>query len=138
MLDSDPHHPGHFGFDHWLTVTNFFDMNPVMSCMGKFEDFKGDSSEIIVAESLKFIKQKKDDGKPFLTVIWYGSPHSPWVASRRDQIKGRMAGSGRWTCARSAAPNAARSGGLRSSSAWRPTGGLSSSPSAGSSSVRRL
>jgi arylsulfatase A-like enzyme len=88
VLDSDPHHPGHFGFDHWLTVTNFFDMNPVMSRMGKFEEFEGDSSEIIVAEALKFIKQNQNDGKPFLTVIWYGSPHSPWTASPQDQIKG--------------------------------------------------
>jgi arylsulfatase A-like enzyme len=88
VLDSDPHHPGNFGFDHWLTVTNFFDMNPVMSCMGKFEEFQGDSSEVIVAEALKFIEQKSSDGKPFFTVIWYGSPHSPWVASQQDQIKG--------------------------------------------------
>ena len=88
VLDSDPHHPGHFGFDHWLTVTNFFDMNPVMSRMGKFEDFKGDSSEVIVAEALKFIEQTRNDRKPFFTVIWYGSPHSPWVADKQDQIKG--------------------------------------------------
>jgi arylsulfatase A-like enzyme len=88
VLDSDPHHPGNFGFDHWLTVTNFFDMNPVMSCMGKFEEFQGDSSEVIVAEALKFIEQKSSDGQPFFTVIWYGSPHSPWVASQQDQIKG--------------------------------------------------
>ncbi|MHC4581006.1 MAG: sulfatase-like hydrolase/transferase, partial [Planctomycetota bacterium] len=91
VLDSDPHHPGNFGFDHWLTVTNFFDMNPVMSCMGKFEEFQGDSSEVIVAEALKFIEQKSSDGKPFFTVIWYGSPHSPWVASPKDQIKGEEA-----------------------------------------------
>ena len=91
VLKSDPHHPGNFGFDHWLTVTNFFDMNPVMGRMGKFEEFQGDSSEVIVAEALKFIEQKKNDGKPSLTVIWYGSPHSPWVASQQDQIKGEEA-----------------------------------------------
>ncbi len=88
VLGSDPHHPGHFGFDHWLTVTNFFDMNPVMSRMGKFEEFRGDSSEIIVAESLKFIKRTETANKPFFVVIWYGSPHSPWVAGKRDQVKG--------------------------------------------------
>ncbi len=88
VLDSDPHHPGHFGFEHWLTVTNFFDMNPVMSRMGKFEEFQGDSSEIIVAEALKFMEQSQQKDKPFFTVIWYGSPHSPWVASEQDQIKG--------------------------------------------------
>jgi arylsulfatase A-like enzyme len=91
VLNSDPHHPGHFGFDHWLTVTNFFDMNPIMSRMGKFEDFKGDSSELIVGEALKFIERNKKDEKPFLTVIWYGSPHSPWTASEQDQIKGEQA-----------------------------------------------
>ena len=42
VLDSDPHHPGHFGFEHWLTVTNFFDMNPVLSRMSQFEEFVGD------------------------------------------------------------------------------------------------
>lgn len=93
VLDSDPHHPGHFGFDHWLTVTNFFDMNPVMSRMGQFEEFQGDSSEIIVAEALKFIEQSKNDGKPSFTVIWYGSPHSPWRASPQDHIKGEAANS---------------------------------------------
>ena len=93
VLDTDPHHPGHFGFDHWLTVTNFFDMNPVMSRMGEFEEFNGDSSEVIVAEALKFIEQTKNDHKPFFTVIWYGSPHSPWEASRQDQIKGEVSNS---------------------------------------------
>jgi arylsulfatase A-like enzyme len=89
VLASDPYHPGRFGFDHWLTVTNFFDMNPIMGRMGKFEEFKGDSSEVIVGEALKFIEQVKD--KPFFTVIWYGSPHSPWVASDKDQVDGEAA-----------------------------------------------
>lgn len=91
VLATDPYHPGHFGFDHWLTVTNFFDRNPVLSRMGKFEEFRGDSSDVIVGEALKFIARQKKAGKPFLTVIWYGSPHSPWVAGRKDQIKGESA-----------------------------------------------
>jgi arylsulfatase A-like enzyme len=85
VLASDTHHPGVFGFDEWLTVTNFFDMNPLMSRMGVFEEFKGDSSEVIVAEALKFIGRMKTAGKPSFTVIWYGSPHSPWVAAEDDQ-----------------------------------------------------
>jgi arylsulfatase A-like enzyme len=91
VLESDPHHPGHFGFDHWLTVTNFFDMNPIMSRMGKFEEFKGDSSEIIVNQALKFVEKSKNENKPSFTVIWYGSPHSPFVASKEDQVKGESA-----------------------------------------------
>ncbi len=86
VLASDPHHPGHFGFDEWLTVTNYFDLNPLMSHMGEFEAFEGDSSEIVVDEALKFAGRQKD--RPFLAVIWYGSPHSPWRASETDQVEG--------------------------------------------------
>ena len=93
VLESDPYHPGHFGFDQWLSVTNFFDRNPILSRMGKVEEFEGDSSEIIVSEALKFIKQQQGDDKPFFTVIWYGSPHSPWRASEADQIEGEPANS---------------------------------------------
>jgi arylsulfatase A-like enzyme len=85
VLESDTHHPGTFGFDEWLTVTNFFDMNPIMSRMGSFEQFQGDSSEIIVAEALKFIERQSRSGKPSFTVIWYGSPHSPFIASEKDR-----------------------------------------------------
>ena len=91
VLDSDPHHPGHFGFEHWLTVTNFFDMNPVLSRMGEFEEFVGDSSEIVVDEALKFISKAAKDDRPCFTVIWYGSPHSPFAASEEDQIQGESA-----------------------------------------------
>ena len=85
ILEDDSHNPGAFGFDTWLSVTNFFDRNPVMSRQGKFEDFKGDSSEIIVAEALKFIGRQVKARKPFFTVIWYGTPHSPWMATALDK-----------------------------------------------------
>jgi arylsulfatase A-like enzyme len=84
VLESDTHHPGTFGFEEWLTVTNFFDMNPIMSRRGSFEEFKGDSSEVIVAEALKFIEKQTESGRPSFTVIWYGSPHSPFIASEKD------------------------------------------------------
>lgn len=88
LLDTDPHHPGHFGFDYWLTVTNYFDRDPIMSRMGKFEEFAGDSSEIVVDEALGFIGKTARDGRPSFTVIWYGSPHSPFLASEEDRISG--------------------------------------------------
>jgi arylsulfatase A-like enzyme len=83
VLGDDITSPGAIGFDTWLTVTNFFDLNPIMSRAGKFEEFKGDSSEVIVAEALKFMK-KQEDG-PFFAVIWYGSPHAPWMATEEDR-----------------------------------------------------
>ena len=85
ILRTDTHGPHVFGFEKWLSVTNFFDLNPVMSRQGKFEEFKGDSSEIIVDEALKFMQQETKRGKPFFCVIWYGTPHSPWIALDKDK-----------------------------------------------------
>ena len=84
VLGEDTHSPGAFGFDHWLTATNYFDMDPLLGRMGEFEDFKGDSSEVAVAEALKFIGEKAATQSTF-TVIWYGSPHDPMVASDEDR-----------------------------------------------------
>ncbi len=84
ILASDTHHPGTFGFDEWLSVTNFFDLNPILSRQGEFEDFRGDSSEIIVAEALDFIGRQQQSNHPSFTVIWYGSPHSPFLANPDD------------------------------------------------------
>ena len=56
-----------------------------MSRMGVFEDFQGDSSEIIVDQAMDFIRQQAAADKPFFTVIWYGTPHSPFIAVDADK-----------------------------------------------------
>ena len=71
VLKDDSHSPGKFGFDHWLTVTNFFDIDPLMSENGSFIDLKGNSSEIIVKKALEFIKEKTN--------------HDPFLASEKDR-----------------------------------------------------
>ena len=85
ILEEDVRGPGPFGFDDWISVTNFFDRDPLMSRNGIFEAFKGDSSEIIVEEALKFIGRQAGAKKPFLAVIWYGTPHSPFRAGEEDK-----------------------------------------------------
>lgn len=85
ILGDDSHNPGAFGFDEWLSVTNYFDRDPVMSRKGVFVEFKGDPSEIIVDEALTFIKTHTAAKKPFFAVIWTGSPHAPWDASEEDR-----------------------------------------------------
>jgi arylsulfatase A-like enzyme len=85
ILAEDTHHPGKFGFEEWLSVTNFFDRDPIMSRNGRFVEFAGDSSEIIVDEALKFIGRQAAAGRPSLTIIWYGTPHSPFRASDEDK-----------------------------------------------------
>ena len=85
IFADDSHNPGNFGFDEWLSVTNFFDRDPIMSRKGEFTEFEGDSSEIIVDEAMKFITSQVQAGNPFLTVIWYGTPHDPFWASDEDK-----------------------------------------------------
>lgn len=84
ILSSDDHNPGEFGFDRWLSVTNFFDRDPILSRRGKFEQFMGDSSEIVVQQALRFIGSQKSNDTPSFTVIWYGTPHNPFKASDQD------------------------------------------------------
>lgn len=85
ILASDPRSPGAFGFDEWVSVTNFFDQNPLMSRKGKFEEFTGDSSEITVAEAAKFLEKNRAGEKPMFAVVWFGSPHSPYKALPEDK-----------------------------------------------------
>lgn len=84
ILATDNHNPGVFGFEEWLSVTNFFDRNPVLGRKGKLEEHSGDSSEVVVDEALKFISMQVRAKQPFFTVIWFGTPHSPFVASEED------------------------------------------------------
>ncbi|GAB5440471.1 MAG: sulfatase-like hydrolase/transferase [Fuerstiella sp.] len=85
ILIGDERHPGHFGFDRWTSVTNFFDRDPLMSRQGEIQQYYGDSSELIVKLALQFIEDNAKQDQPSLTVIWYGSPHSPFDASEDDR-----------------------------------------------------
>ena len=85
VLAKDTHHPGKFGFDSWLSVTNFFDRDPILSRQGEFVEFQGDSSEIVVDEAIQFIEKQATQKRPFFTVIWYGTPHSPFRAAPEDK-----------------------------------------------------
>jgi len=85
IFEDDEYSPGVFGFDKWVSTTNFFDIDPIMSDNGNIVDFKGSSSEVIVNEALKFIEKNVKEIKPFFTVIWDGSPHNPFVSSKDDK-----------------------------------------------------
>mgnify|MGYP005853715847 CR=1 FL=1 len=85
ILGDDPYSPGKFGFDEWVSVSNFYDVNPLMSRAGKFEQFEGDSSEIAVAEAVRFLETHRASGRPMFAVIWFGTPHSPFRALDADK-----------------------------------------------------
>jgi arylsulfatase A-like enzyme len=85
ILATDPRGPGRFGFEEWVSVTNFFDRDPLLSRRGEFVAREGDSSEVIVAEAIEFLRRHRDGGRPMFAMIWFGSPHSPFQAAPADR-----------------------------------------------------
>jgi arylsulfatase A-like enzyme len=80
-----PTSPGAMGFHEWLSHDNFFELNPSLSRNGgPPEVHEGESSEILIKEAIRFIDQSVSEEKPFLTVIWFGSPHEPYSGLPQD------------------------------------------------------
>lgn len=84
VLAGDRYRPSQFGFDEWVSVSNFFDLNPLLSRQGKIEPLEGDSSEIAVRQAVDFLQRHHAEPKPMFAVIWFGSPHSPFKAQESD------------------------------------------------------
>lgn len=80
-----PTNPGAMGFQEWVSHDNFFELNPSLSRNGgPPEVFNGESSAVIVSEAIRFIDRAHKEGKPFLTVIWFGSPQEPYSGLPAD------------------------------------------------------
>ncbi len=77
--------PGKCGFDEWVSAPNFFDLDPVLSDKGKAVEFKGDSSDVTADLAVKFMRDCAAKKQPFLTVVWFGSPHAPHKALPEDR-----------------------------------------------------
>lgn len=82
ILPDDPNGPAHYGFDEYLSATNYIEMDPLMTHNSKIVSLKGESSVLMVEAGLKFIEAHKD--QPTFTVLWYGSPHLPYRALDQD------------------------------------------------------
>ena len=68
-----PTSPGAMGFDEWLSHDNFFELDPVLSRNGeKPELIRGESSEIIIDEAIRFIEKTSSAQQPFMIVVWFG------------------------------------------------------------------
>jgi len=75
--DSDPLSPRNVGFDESFSVSNYFELDWTFGRNGVPEKARGDGSDVIVAEALKFIGRVSEKKQPFLAVVWFGSPHVP-------------------------------------------------------------
>jgi arylsulfatase A-like enzyme len=80
-----PTNPGAMGFHEWVSHDNFFELNPPLSRNGGPPVvFPGESSEVLIAETKRFIDATRAAGQPFLAVVWFGSPHEPYSGLPAD------------------------------------------------------
>jgi arylsulfatase A-like enzyme len=80
-----PTSPGAMGFHEWVSHDNFFEMDPSLSRNGgPPEVIPGESSEVVIDETIRFIDRARQDDKPFFAVVWFGSPHEPYVGLPAD------------------------------------------------------
>jgi arylsulfatase A-like enzyme len=82
---NSPVNPGASGFDEWFSAPNFFDNDPILSREGTAVQTKGESSMVTVDAALEFIEKHNRGPRPFLAVVWFGSPHGPHQAIEEDR-----------------------------------------------------
>lgn len=80
-----PVNPGASGFDRWFSAYNFYDNDPILSREGQATPVQGESSEIAADAAIEFMRDAVKQQRPFLAVVWFGSPHSPHQASDADR-----------------------------------------------------
>lgn len=82
---NSPTSPGAMGFDEWLSHDNFFELDPVLVRNGgEPQKFSGEGSEVIIDETINFIGRAQKEKQPFLAVVWFGSPHEPYMGLPED------------------------------------------------------
>jgi arylsulfatase A-like enzyme len=80
-----PTSPGAMGFDEWLSHDNFFEIDPVLSRNGEApQKIEGEGSKVIIDETIEFIQKSQNQHKPFMAVVWFGSPHEPYSGLPED------------------------------------------------------
>ena len=80
-----PVNPGAQGFQEWFSAENFYDNDAILSREGKAVQTRGESSFLAVDAAIEFIEKHSKAGKPFLAVVWFGSPHGPHLAAAEDK-----------------------------------------------------
>jgi len=77
-----PTAPCRSGFDESLSHDNWFDLDPPLSRNGlEPQVIPGESSEVVAKAALEFIGRSVKSGRPFLSVVWFASPHGPYKAA---------------------------------------------------------
>ena len=82
---NSPASPGKNGFDHWLSAPNFYDNDPILSLGGTATQKQGESSMVAADAAIEWITEAAKKDAPFLSVVWFGSPHHPHQAAEQDR-----------------------------------------------------
>ncbi len=85
IFKGSPVSPQNSGFDEWCSTPNFFDNDPIFLRDNKAVQMFGESSEVTVDAAIEFIEKHYRSEKPFFSVIWFGSPHSPHKSSEENR-----------------------------------------------------
>jgi arylsulfatase A-like enzyme len=85
VVARSPVSPGSSGFDEWLSAPNFYDNDPILSRNGRAVSIEGESSMIAAEAALGFMRGAVEEKRPFLAVVWFGSPHRPHEAIEQDR-----------------------------------------------------
>jgi len=86
VLPEGSANPGQFGFDRWISAPNFYENNPTLSDQGTATTYEGESSLLTMELTLEWIESLLDEAgdagpAPFVAVVWFGSPHTPWISA---------------------------------------------------------
>jgi len=80
-----PVSPLAMGFHESLSHDNFFELDPYLSRNGgPPEMHEGESSEILIEETFRFIERSLEAGQPFFAYVCFGSPHEPYSGFPHD------------------------------------------------------
>lgn len=87
VMKGSPVNPGASGFDEWFSAPNFYDNDVILSREGTAIQTEGESSMVTVDAAIDFIRRQSQSSKPFLAVVWFGSPHLPHQAIEEDRVR---------------------------------------------------
>jgi arylsulfatase A-like enzyme len=85
VQNGSPVNPGASGFDTWLSAPNFYDNDEPLSLKGTAVPRPGESSIVAADAAITFMRDQVRRRKPFLAVVWFGSPHKPHRAVEEDR-----------------------------------------------------
>ena len=89
VLPQGKANPGEAGFDRWISGPNFYENDATLADQGVATSYQGESSVLTMDLALEWIAGLPRAGaaghgpteRPFIALVWFGSPHHPWIST---------------------------------------------------------